>query len=87
MLREVSEWLQSHGLPSGELCLRTVRTGAPITVFDLAWPDGLQQGLSQPVALLIDEDDKVHEAANQAGFLFFTDIDSFRRYASERIAA
>lgn len=37
--------------------------------------------------LLIDEDDKVHGAANQAGFLFFTDVDSLRRYASERVPA
>ena len=89
MLREVREWVQSRGLPAGELAyeLSDSDTGAPIAVFDLAWPDGLQQGLSQPVALLIDEDDKVHEAANQAGFLFFTDVDAFRRYASERLAA
>ena len=89
MLREVSEWLQSRGLPAGELAYELVHTGtgAPIAVLDLAWPDGLQQGLSQPVALLIDEDEKVHEAANQAGFLFFTDVDTFRRYASERLAA
>lgn len=89
MLREVREWVQGHGLPAGELAyeLCDSDTGTPIAVFDLAWPDGLQQGLSRPVALLIDEDDKVHEAANQAGFLFFTDVDSFRRYAIERLAA
>jgi hypothetical protein len=89
LLDEVNEWLQSRGLPAGELAyeLCDAETGAPIAVFDLAWPDGLQQGLSQPVALLIDEDDKVHEAANQGGFLFFTDVDSFRRYASDRVPA
>lgn len=89
LLRGVNEWLNARGLPSGDFAyeLSDTETGAPIAVFDLAWPDGLQQGLSQPVALLIDEDDQVHEAANQAGFLFFTDVGAFRRYASERLAA
>lgn len=89
LLRQVNEWLEAHDLPAGELAyeLCDAETGAPIAVFDLAWPSGLQEGLSQPVALLIDEDDKVHEAANQAGFLFFTDVEAFRRYASERIPA
>ena len=89
LLRQVNEWLEAHDLPAGELAyeLCDAETGAPVAVFDLAWPSGLQEGLSQPVALLIDEDDKVHEAANQAGFLFFTDVEAFRRYASERIPA
>jgi hypothetical protein len=89
LLREVYEWVQNRGLPAGELAyeLCDSESGAPIAVFDLAWPEGLQPGLSRPVALLIDEDDKVHEAANQAGFLFFTDVEAFRRYASGRLAA
>jgi hypothetical protein len=56
-------------------------------VFDLAWPDGLQAGLSEPVALLIDEPAETHDAANRAGFRFFTDVDTFRAYVRQEILA
>jgi hypothetical protein len=56
-------------------------------VLDLACPDGLQEGLSRPVALLIDEGQETEEAANRAGYLFFTDAESFRAYVRKEILA
>ena len=55
-------------------------TGQQLAVIDLAWPTGLQEGLSQPVALLIDEGHEVEEIVSNAGYRFYTDMDSFKRY-------
>ena len=41
----------------------------------LAWPEGLQTGLSKPVALLIDEPPEVLQLANARGFRYFTDLE------------
>ncbi|MEH2105875.1 hypothetical protein [Nostoc sp.] len=45
-------------------------TGTVSTVLDLAWPNGLQSGKSQPVALIIDADQEIEEAANRLGYLY-----------------
>ena len=60
-------------------------TGELTAVLDLAWPDGLQAGYSQPVAVLIDEDTTVQLATNNAGFRVFTSPDGFRRYVDGEI--
>lgn len=54
--------------------------GQVVDILDLAWPEGLQTGLSTPVALLIDEADETLHAAQRHGFRYFTDIDSFKQY-------
>ena len=60
-LRQCNAWVVKHGLPEGELMyeLTDPSTGDPLAVLDLAWPNGLQEGLSQPVALLLDEGPEV----------------------------
>ncbi len=58
-----------------------------MAVLDLAWPDGLQAGLSVPVALLINEGPETEEAANRAGYRYFTDVDEFRAYVRREILA
>jgi len=49
-------------------------------VFDLAWPSGLQEKLSQPVAVLLNEEDTTVRVAIEAGFRCFTDMRTFREY-------
>ena len=58
-----------------------------LITLDLVWPDGLQVGYSQPVALLIDEDHFVRRAASDAGFRVFTNLASFRRHIERDILA
>ena len=74
-LVELNHWVVQRGLPEGELEyeLADDESGRPLAVLDLAWPDGLQPGLTQPVAVLLDETGDTEQAANSAGFLFFTD--------------
>ena len=89
LLMAVNEWIVEQGLPEGEFLyeLTDRHSGDAVAVFDLAWPDGLQEGLSEPVALLIDEPPEIHDAANRAGFRFFTDVETFRAYVDQEILA
>ena len=58
LLLEANIWVVKQGLPEGEFEYQLVDedTGEFLAILDLAWPNGLQEGYSQPVALLIDED-------------------------------
>lgn len=62
-------------------------SGNPVAILDLAWPNGLQEGLSQPIAILLDEGEDVEEAASHAGFRFFSSVRSFRRYVLGEVLA
>ncbi|MFT4039647.1 MAG: DUF262 domain-containing protein [Thermomicrobiales bacterium] len=86
-LQAVNAWVMHQGLPAGELYCELVHAAGPepLAILDLAWPDGLQTGLSQPVALLLDEDAETEEIVNRAGYLFFTEIAAFQQYVESRI--
>lgn len=86
---DCAEWVVSQGLPEGEIVYELVdhESGTLLAVFDLAWPDGLQEGLSQPVALLLDEGDDTIMAANRAGYRYFTSVDDFKAYVRQEILA
>lgn len=81
--------MAGQGLPEGELSyeLADADTGAPVAIFDLAWEKGLQEGLSQPVALLINEPPATLALANAHGFRYFTDVETFKRYVTDEILA
>jgi len=87
MLKDCNNWVSLKGLPEGELSyeLTDEKTGEPLAVIDLAWPEGLQQGLSEPVAILIDESKETVEIVNQNGFHYFTNIKKFKDYVEEEI--
>lgn len=89
LIRECNDWVIKQGLPEGEYAyeLADPTTGEALAILDLAWPSGLQEGLTQPVALLIDEGRETEEAANRAGYRYFTDTDSFRKYVESEILA
>jgi hypothetical protein len=79
---EVNAWLEERGLPRGEVSFELIgdNDGLLDAVLDLAWPDGIQVGLSGPVALLLNEESKVEEAAGGHGFRFFTSADDLKRH-------
>ena len=81
-LEALNEWVAAQGLPRGELAydFADEKTGEQKAVFDLAWPNGLQPGLSRPVAVLLDEGAEVIALANGAGYRCFTTSASFRRH-------
>ena len=88
-LQEVNAWVEAQGLPAGQLLheLADPETGDAVAVLDLAWPEGLQAGLSEPVALLVDEGPELLACANRFGFRCFTDVAGFRRYVVREVVA
>jgi hypothetical protein len=89
LVQECNAWVVQHGMPEGEYLyeLTDTLTGESLAVLDLAWPNGLQEGYSQPVALLIDEDRETEEAANRTGYRYFTNVKAFRAYVQQEILA
>ncbi len=81
-LEAVRDWMKARGLPSGTLAydFADATTGEQRAVFDLAWPGGIQEGLSQPVAVLLNESSEAIGIASQAGYRCFTSAEDFRRY-------
>ncbi|WP_306015009.1 DUF262 domain-containing protein [Oceanicaulis sp. MMSF_3324] len=85
-LESVNDWLIERGLPKGFISHEiTDEAGTVIAQLDLAWPDGLQQGLSTPVALLLNEDDQLIVLASQAGFRCFKSSAALREYVLREI--
>lgn len=86
---ELNNWIKSLGLPEGEVSFdySDENTGEQRAVFDLAWPSGLQPGLSQPVAVLLNEGDDVFALASRAGFRCFRSGVEFRQYVQREIAS
>ena len=89
LLKDCNAEVVKLGLPEGEMTfeLADPDTGDSLAILDLAWPDGLKEGLSQPVTILIDEGPETEAAANKAGFRFFTEIGDFLQYVKEDILA
>ena len=86
-LAALNAWVEGRGLPSGQIGFDYADrdTGAQRAVFDLAWPDGLQPGLSAPVAVLLNESTDVLALASAAGFRCFTAASDFRAYVEAEI--
>ena len=64
--RDTEWWFVKHGIPEGELRLRPHRDMRPARLFKL---DELRKlRLRAPVAVLVDDDQQVCDAAREAGF-------------------
>ena len=87
-LEATNKWIEAQGLPRGQMSFDYTHpdTGEQIAVFDLAWPDGLQAELSQPVAVLLDEGGETLAIAAQAGYRCFTRVQEFRVYVATEIS-
>jgi hypothetical protein len=88
-LSTLNDWIGAQGLPRGMLSFDFAdpSTGEQQAVFDLAWPTGLQEELSQPVAVLLNEGAEILALASQDGFLCFTATDDFKAYVMKEILA
>jgi hypothetical protein len=88
-LEKCNRWCVKRGLPEGEISFELVHpeSGKQLAFLDLAWPTGLQSGLTQPVCVLIDEGEDVEDAASLAGYRCFSTIKAFRMYVKDEILA
>lgn len=80
-VRALLEWVELNRLPKPELDFEVCNpAGEVLAVVDLAWPDGVQQGYSEPVALVLQQDQHQINILNQAGYRFFVSIKDLRAY-------
>ena len=81
-LNALNDWFEEQGLPRGILSYDYAdpSTGDQRAGFDLAWPNGIQEELSQPVAVLLNEEAETIAMASQAGFKCFMSAVDVRNY-------
>jgi hypothetical protein len=85
-LKQVMNWMELQGLPRGEYGKELVDlTGNLVATLDLAWPEGIQQELSEKVALLIDEESDVILTASQFGYRCYSSIGDFKQYVQHEM--
>ena len=81
IILEVNFWMIDNGLLEGEIYYElTNENGNLLMIIDLAWPNGIQPELSEPIALLINESEENQEIVNQRGYKYFTNLDDFKTY-------
>lgn len=80
-LQPLLGWIVANGLPEPALSheIASGDTGEAIAVADAAWPSGVQVGLTEPIALLLDGDSRETDAV-AAGFKVFTDVGNLRAH-------
>lgn len=86
-LQALNRWVEEQDLPSGQVGYEYAdpQTGELLAVFDLAWPAGIQEELSQPVAVLLNEGADTLATASSAGFRCFTSEVDFKAYVTQEI--
>jgi len=79
-LENLNAWIEAQGLPRGMIGydLSDPESGAQLAVLDIAWPEGLQEDLSEPVALILNGNTPAVGIASQLGFRCFVNIETFK---------
>ena len=83
----INDWVGTRSLPRGLVGFELAHeaTGKQLAMIDLAWPEGLQPGLSAPVAVLLNEPPEVLSIASASGYRCFTTSDAFQAYVEAEI--
>lgn len=86
-LEALNDWMEFQGLPKGILAydFADAETGMQKAVFDLVWPNGIQEELTQPVAVLLNEESETIAMASKAGFRCFKTVEDFKDYIKTEI--
>lgn len=82
VLENLNAWVQQRGLMRGQIAydFSDSESGVQQAVLDLAWPTGIQEELSEPVAVLLDEAAETIAIASRGGFRCFTSVEDFKHY-------
>ena len=81
IIMEISLWMEEKGLNPGEMYYDlSDDAGNQLATIDIAWPEGIQSGLSEPVALLLGSPVEVQQIVNAEGYRYFTDEEAFKKY-------
>lgn len=86
-LESLREWVKAQGLSeNGEIGYELLEPDSNrlLATLDLAWEHDLQERDSDPVAVIIDDEEAL-KLAQQHGFRCFTDPEEFKRYVQEEV--
>lgn len=86
-LATLNDWVEAQGLPRGIIGFDFAdpATGEQQAIFDLAWPNGIQEELTAPVAVLLNETVETISLASGAGYRCFTAASAFQEYIQREI--
>ena len=81
-INDLLGWISENGFSRPRLDLEIVdpETQVLIVVADLAWPNGVQEGLGDPVAFELHADASIISALNAAGYRAFATVEGLRRH-------
>lgn len=80
---EFSIWMEDSGLDPGEFYHEILsEQEEQIVIVDLAWPDGIQAGLSEPIALLLNGTPDDYQLLSNLGYEYFSSIGRLRAHVS-----
>lgn len=80
-LEEVSNWIEEKGLKPGAMNHELLdNDGNVVAIIDLAWPQGIQSGLSEPLALLLNETAETQATVSKYGYRFYTSVSDFKSF-------
>ncbi len=80
-IANVIAWVAEKGLREGTVNHELIdNDGNVVAMIDLAWPQGIQQGLSEPIALLLNESAETQSIVGKSGYRYYTDVEEFKQY-------
>ncbi len=78
---DMTSWMEEHGLNTGVANHQLVASdGTEVAIIDLAWPQGIQVGLSEPIALLLNESAETQAAVSKYGYRYFTSTEELKSF-------
>ncbi len=86
LLQKTIEWMEQNGLPRGVYGYELHdKYSERIVTLDLVWPLGVKEGISEKVALLIDENEETIKIASSNGFTCLTSLPQLQEYVQRNI--
>lgn len=86
VLQAAMQWMEAQGLPRGEYGYELVDdTGNLLATLDLAWPRGIQEGMTRQAALLIDESEETRNIAEDQDYKCFTNLPDLQQHVQREI--
>ena len=80
-IEEFSAWMESVGLNAGTVNHELLdENGNVAAIIDLAWPQGIQNGLSEPIALLLNETADTQALVSKYGYRYYTSTEELKSY-------
>ncbi|WP_405382842.1 DUF262 domain-containing protein [Phascolarctobacterium sp.] len=81
-LEEMINWMEGHGLNSGTMNHELLKANSDEVeaIIDLAWPQGIQTGLGEPIALLLNETAETQAIVSAHGYRYYTSVNELKEY-------